>query len=144
MQKWFQQNKITKIGFEDVLYAISSENQFILINTLSPSDQDCLIQSTISLEEEETVINRLLKNNQQNQGIIVYGKNSCDEQMDKKHKQLSELGFRDVYIYYGGLFEWILLQDVYGNEFRTTTIPNDILKYRSKPLLKTLRITNGS
>ena len=31
----------------------------------------------------------------------------------------------------GGLFEWLLLQDIYGNDyFKTTTIENDFLKYK--------------
>jgi len=36
-----------------------------------------------------------------------------------------------VYMYCGGMFEWLLLQDIYGaNEFPTTARQMDILKYR--------------
>jgi len=36
-----------------------------------------------------------------------------------------------VYIYKGGLFEWMLLQDIYGeDEFPTTSKQMDILLYR--------------
>ena len=36
-----------------------------------------------------------------------------------------------MYIYSGGLFEWLLLQDVYGkDEFPTMGCELDILKYK--------------
>jgi len=49
----------------------------------------------------------------------------------KKYRQLVDLGFSNVYIYTGGLFEWLLLQDIYGStEFPTTTKELDILKFK--------------
>ena len=43
------------------------------------------------------------------------------------------LGFYNVYLYNGGLFEWLLLQDIYGfDEFPTTKKELDILKYKPK------------
>jgi hypothetical protein len=40
------------------------------------------------------------------------------------------LGFYNVYLYPGGLFEWLCLQDIYSSEnFTTTNIELDILKY---------------
>ena len=63
--------------------------------------------------------------------IIIYGKNSNDETIYKKHKQLQELGFVNIYVYPGGLFEWLLLQDIYGQEdFPTTSQELDILKFK--------------
>ena len=45
-----------------------------------------------------------------------------------KHKQLSELGFTNVSLYVGGMFEWLLLQDIYCEEnFPTTQKESDIL-----------------
>ena len=68
--------------------------------------------------------------------IIIYGKNSNDETPIKKCEQLLELGFSNIYIYAGGLFEWLLLQDIYGSElFPTTTKQNDLLKYKSQKIL---------
>jgi hypothetical protein len=62
----------------------------------------------------------------------VYGKNSQDETPYKKAYQLKELGLKCVYVYTGGMFEWLLLQDVYGvKEFPTTKQLLDILKYKS-------------
>jgi hypothetical protein len=41
------------------------------------------------------------------------------------------LGFQAVYLYVGGMFEWLCLQDIYGkDEFPTTTRQLDILKYK--------------
>ena len=52
----------------------------------------------------------------------------------KKYKQLISLGFSRVFIYSGGLFEWVLLQELYGeNEFPTTGKVKDFLKYRVRP-----------
>ena len=37
----------------------------------------------------------------------------------------------NVFIYSGGMFEWLCLQDIYGNElFPTTKKELDILKYK--------------
>ena len=65
--------------------------------------------------------------------IVIYGKNSNDASLYNKFDQLQALGFTEVYVYIGGMFEWLLLQDVYGtDEFPTTKQELDILKY--KPL----------
>jgi hypothetical protein len=59
--------------------------------------------------------------------------NSADQTVDTKYEQLIGLGFREIYIYGGGLFEWMLLQDVYGaSEFPTTKKVVDILKFQVK------------
>lgn len=124
-------NKKTQYAnFEDVQLAIKKRD-YLIINTLSNKQQDCLIKNTISYDEEENIINELLLPFQTNEKkIIVYGKNSCDESADKKTKQLLSLGFKEVFLYKGGLFEWLLLQDIYGNdEFPTTKKVLDLLKY---------------
>ena len=83
-------------------------NDYILINTLSSNDQDCLIYKTIKYNEEEKVINDLLKNDI-NKNIVIYGKNCSDISALSKFKQLNNLGFKNVKIYNGGLFDWFLL-----------------------------------
>jgi hypothetical protein len=122
---------IKYIGFEDVQIAIVN-NKSVIINTLLSTDQQCLIIGTTVASEEETIINDLLVTNKRIQ-IIVYGKNCYDTNVLKKANQLKTLGFENVCIYGGGLFEWLLLQDVYGKaEFKTTGgIKNiDLLKYK--------------
>lgn len=68
---------------------------------------------------------------------MIYGKNSNDETIYKKYTQLSKLGFVNVYVYLGGLFEWLMLQDIYGTEeFSTTSRELDILKYKPTKILQ--------
>ena len=121
---------IKYVNFEDIQYAIKNPTAFLIINTMSINEQNCLIRSTILYDKEENLINDLITNGN-HQKIIVYGRNDTDETVDKKYKQLIGLGFIDVYIYRGGFFEWLLLQDIYGGtEFPTTSRMLDLLKFR--------------
>ena len=71
----------------------------------------------------------------QNINIIIYGENCCDSKVINKYNQLYKLGFKNLYVYIGGLFEWLLLQDIYGDdEFPTTTKILDILKYKGNKI----------
>ena len=127
------QTSYKKINFEDIQYAIQKPNEYIIINTLPISEQDCLIKNTLAYEQEEKTINDLLNNyDLNNKKIIIYGKNANDETAEKKYSQLRTLGFSEIYLYSGGLFEWLLLQDIYGNaEFPTSKKILDILKYKA-------------
>jgi Rhodanese-like domain len=121
------------ISFEDVQNAIKNQSKYIIINTLSTNEQTCLIKNTTNIENEETLMNELLSTYEHlNKKVVIYGKNCNDESVNKKHKQLRSLGFTEVFIYLGGLFEWLLLQDIYGDEnFPTTKKTLDIYKYRA-------------
>lgn len=122
-------NKCKYINFEDVQYTISGKS-FILINTLPTDKQSCLIRGTLDITEEERIINKYIST-RENIKIIIYGMNSSDINVHKKYSQLIGLGFIDVYIYNGGMFEWLLLQDVYGKDlFKTSSIELDILNYK--------------
>ena len=131
LQSLFQSSIIRKIGFEDMKLAIHSPN-YCIINTLPLKFQDCLIRSTISHLVEETTINDLISSYQSMKThIIVYGQNSRDDSAEKKVKQLIQHGLENVSLYSGGLFEWMLLQDIYGQaQFPTTTKVVDILCFR--------------
>ena len=119
---------INLYNFENVKTAIK-ENK-IIINTLNKDNQDCLIEGTIDIESEVILINKLIKENTDHQ-IIIYGKNNCDQSVLKKYRQLNKLGFKNVGVYPGGIFEWLLLQEVYGVEnFPTNSLELDILKYK--------------
>ena len=104
--------------------------------------QSCLIQNTIAIREEEEIINGILKNKYSNNiTIIIYGTNSNDESIYSKYDQLVKLGIKNVFVYTGGMFEWLLLQDVYGRElFPTTSRELDILKYKPQKQLNILYI----
>ena len=122
---------IRKVGYEDVQFVIKHKKRnYILINTLTITEQNCLIPGTFAIKDEEAIINKNI-NNKIN--IIIYGKNANDESIFKKYEQLLTLGCGSVFVYTGGLFEWLLLQDIYGkDEFPTTSDELDILKYRSE------------
>lgn len=126
-----------KVNFEDVQFVIKNADNHLLINTMSDNLQNCLIVNTMPIDKEELIINKLLNNgDNKNIKIIIYGKNSNDETPIKKYEQLLDLGFSNIYIYTGGLFEWLLLQDIYGSElFPTTSKQNDLLKYKSQKML---------
>jgi hypothetical protein len=126
---------IRKVGFEDIQFVIKHKKRnYILINTLTITEQNCLIPDTIAIKDEEAIINKHLNKNIH---IIIYGKNANDESIFKKYEQLLTLGCSSVFVYTGGLFEWLLLQDIYGkDEFPTTSDELDILKYRAESVLQ--------
>ena len=121
---------IQKINFEDMQLSYKNPEISLLINTLPLSEQLCLIPNTVFAQDEEDMINKYLKINK-NIRIIIYGRNCNDETIYKKHSQLISLGFNNIYVYLGGIFEWLMLQDIYStDEFPTTTKQLDILKYK--------------
>lgn len=134
---------IKKINCEDMQKACKNADNYVIINTLEPNMQKCLIYNTMPIENEEAVINSIVKKIR-NKNIIIYGRNSNDEKMYKKYEQLVALGFTNVYVYVGGMFEWLLLQDIYGSElFPTTSEELDILKYKSQRIFDVKYIGNG-
>ena len=145
---WFNKKSgivSNKIGFEDVIYAMKHNQTHLLINTLPATDkyQECLILHTISYYSEEQIINDLVKQYTLDKTIIIYGKNAADISVERKYQQLRGFGFYNVFIYSGGIFEWLLLQDIYGfDEFPTTKKIVDILKYKPVTTFSKLRIGN--
>ena len=124
-----------KINYEDMQTVIKNPEIYLIINTFSPTEQQCLILNTILATEEEEIINKFLKENK-SIIIIIYGKNCNDETINKKYQQLYSLGFYNIFVYSGGMFEWLLLQDIYGKElFPTTKKELDLLKYKANQLL---------
>jgi hypothetical protein len=117
-------------NFDIIQNNITTKHDFILINTLLDTNQDCLIKYTINAKKENEIINELLHKNKKKE-IVVYGLNHKDISIIKKYSQLKKLGFTNVHIYFGGLFEWLLLKEVYGSiNFPTDGETNDILKYK--------------
>ena len=117
-----------KIGFETMQEYTSQK--VLIINTLDSSRQDCLIAGTILYQEEEGYVNSLL-NGDKKETIVVYGTNYLDKSVIKKTDQLVELGFTNIFIYVGGLFEWLLLQDIYGKDnFPTIGEELELLKFK--------------
>lgn len=144
-------NSKNKINYEDVQHAckFSLKNKtdqdnykYIIINTMDKSWQSCLIQNTIAIQEEEEIINSILNDKvSKSITIIIYGTNSNDESIYSKYDQLVKLGIKNVFIYTGGMFEWLLLQDIYGRDlFPTTSRELDIIKYKPRKQLNILYI----
>lgn len=126
---------IQKVSFEEVQQAIHTLNAPTLINTLPIDKQDCLIPNTIPVSQEESIINAFLKNGNTETRLIVYGINCNDDTTFIKYNQLISLGFKNISVYVGGLFEWLLLQDVVGvADFPTTKKVNELefLNYKAK------------
>ena len=108
-----------------------------LISTLPSTEQDILIYHTVACHLEINVVEDAIK---RKTPIIIYGKNVQDSTIYKKYDQIKKLG-GNAYIYPGGLFEWLLLQDIYGNDhFKTTKYSKsmDILKYKPNNVLNIL------
>ena len=75
--------------------------------------------------------------------IVIYGRNSNSDKLIKKYNQLISLGFLNVFIYPGGLFEWLCLQDIYGyDNFPTTSRELDILRYKAKSIFNSYLLRN--
>jgi hypothetical protein len=131
-----------KINFEDMQTAYKNPELYLLINTLSESEQDCLILNTTPAIKEEQLINHHMYSSKRIR-IIIYGRNSNDEKIYNKYDQLMKLGFLNVFIYVGGIFEWLMLQDIYGyEEFPTTRRQLDFLKYKPSSRLNISLIEN--
>ena len=134
-----QVSLIPKVSYEDlqmVVYRnLNVQHSTLIINTLPPSLQHCLIKTTVDIRFEERVVNSFIQA-RPNIMIIVYGKNSNDITILHKYEQLVKLGFTNVHIYTGGIFEWMLLYEIYGKElFKITKYEIDILRYRPKSVL---------
>ena len=129
----------TKINFEDMQKA-RADSGVVVISTLPTQRQSCLIMGTLSPDDETARMNEWLKSVRDAPLIVVYGECSTDDSAAKKYLQLVSLGFPNVAIYPGGLFEWLLLQDVYGAElFPTRGDAPDILLYRGASRQRLLR-----
>ena len=122
-------NSINKISFKDMQSVIVNDN-YLIINTMCQSQQRCLIKGTITAEQEVLLFNKYLSSIQ-DKSAIIYGANCNCEKLFDKYNQLNGMGFKKVHIYIGGLFEWLLLQDIYGEDlFPTTSNDIDILNYK--------------
>jgi len=135
-------SSMKKINFEDMQSVCKNPEIYLLINTLPETEQNCLIIGTVNAQQEEILINKYLRSNKTIQ-IIIYGRNCNDEKVYTKYQQLIKLGFNNVFIYSGGLFEWLMLQDIYGfDEFPTTIKQLDLLKYKPRQQLNVGLIEN--
>ena len=142
-----QVSLVPKVSYEDIQMVVYQNTHIphttLIINTLPPSLQHCLIKTTVDIRYEEQLVNTFIHKNPDIM-IIVYGKNSNDITILHKYEQLVKLGFTNVHIYTGGIFEWMLLYEIYGKElFKITRYEIDILRYRPKSVLLTAMAGGG-
>lgn len=97
---------IKKIGHQYV-----KQTKILITSMTTPT---YLIQGTIPVEEEELVVNEFIKQGKYSTSITVYGMNSNDDTAMHKCEKLKGFGFTNIQLYTGGLFEWLLLGDIYG------------------------------
>ena len=137
MNYFFQKPKPPlNVNYEDVQLAQTSDT--VLVSTLPHDDQTILIHKTVPSTHEVSAVEHAI---QYNKNIIIYGKNSNDEKMYEQYDKITKLGGR-AYVYTGGLFEWLLLQDIYGYElFPTTNKTLDLLKYKPNSILNIKYLT---
>jgi hypothetical protein len=122
---------INKINFEDMQFILKTDQKYLIINTLGEQEQSCLLPKTVKAHEEVELLTNLLKIGRKDVRLVVYGRNCNDDKAYAKYNQLLSLGFSNVSVYPGGLFEWLLLQDIFGAaEFPTTKKELDLLKYK--------------
>ena len=134
-----QVSLVPKVSYEDIQMVVYRNTHVphttLIINTLPASLQHCLIKTTVDIRYEEQIVNSMLHKNRDIM-IIVYGKNSNDITILHKYDQLVKLGFTNVHIYTGGIFEWMLLYEIYGKDlFKITRYEIDILRYRPKSVI---------
>lgn len=123
------ESHIKTVNFDNVKY-----DKNILIHVMEEKDQSLLIKGTLTIEDEIKTLNSVLSASKQGKTrIIIYGKNTDDYvKVMRRYKQLCGLGF-DACVYFGGLFEWLLLQEIYGiSEFpieKRGSATADVLKF---------------
>lgn len=122
------------VSYEDVQRA---QTKYTIISTFPVTEQNLLIYHTVPCTVEITMVEESIK---QKKPIIIYGRHHLDATIYKKYDQIKKLG-GVAYIYPGGLYEWLLLQEIYGNdEFKTTFYkkPMDLIKYKPNNVLNIL------
>jgi hypothetical protein len=129
---WNPTPPLNLINFDVMQRILRNSSEYLILNVLPIDDQDCLIRGTINANNEEQILNQMIESiATPNKKIVIYGKNCNDEKVTAKLNQLQKLGLTDVFVYRGGLFEWMLLQDIYGEkEFPTTKREIDLLRFK--------------
>lgn len=111
---------LAKVTYECAKEIALNNGKGILVCTLKEEKERFGILRTIPIDKEEECINNMIQKRQYDIVIVLYGENMYDPSVITKYNQLKNIGFINCYIYFGGMFEWYLLQDVYGSELFPT------------------------
>lgn len=121
---------IRRASFEDVQFA--REGKCLVISVLNEHEQAILIKGTVLPADEVRMVEDALFHKRE---IIVYGLHSSDLRVLPKCEQILKLGGQPV-AYVGGMFEWLLLQDIYGvDAFQTSGFTLDHLRFKPNNVL---------
>jgi hypothetical protein len=128
-------SKIKRVNYEFIQgLAARAGRRILIINTMPDDLQHCLIPGTLKAGDDVAAINGIIARGEiKTTDVVIYGKNTNDVKLYEQYGRLTALGFSQgqIFVYLGGMFEWLLLQDVYGAaEFPTVGVELDILKYR--------------
>ena len=116
---------IRRASFEDVQFA--REGKCLVISVLNEHEQSVLIKGTVPANDEVRLVEDALN---LKRDVLVYGLNSSDSRVLTKCEQILKLGGQPI-AYVGGLFEWLLLQDIYGvDAFPTNGFTLDHLRFK--------------
>jgi hypothetical protein len=142
-------------SFDDVLKAQKHPHQYLLLasthlslyigqTVVSSAEESLFLDRYREVEEEDTSFfsffgggrteeeGKEKKETTPKKRVILYGKNARDASPNEKKKELIRRGMSptDIYVYRGGLSEWILLQDIYGEDkFTTSQKVHDLLEF---------------
>jgi len=110
---------------QDILLHSSLTSRYLILSVLPDPilSNEPVIPQTLSPDKEEEILNQLLESGgQENTTLIVYGKNNADTRVFEKYYQLHHrFGFQ-CSLYLGGMFEWLLLQKIHGEDAYPTQI----------------------
>jgi hypothetical protein len=140
--------RIQKCSFEDIQGVQRGGSGPLLMYTFSHED-GCMIRGTLTPSEEERRVNGFIREKRMAEPIILYGRNTNDARVVEKYQTLVNYGFTNVFVYIGGMFEWLCLQDIYGEEeFPTTAAELDLLRFRPQTSgdgrgARVLQLTDG-
>ena len=102
------------VNHQGVLDALKEGN--ILITVISNHTDATLIKGTLGEAEELRHVNEIIRKKNLDERIFVYGENCSDSRVYSKARQLKKLGLKEVFVYTGGIFEWMLLGEVFGQD----------------------------
>jgi rhodanese-related sulfurtransferase len=120
--------QIKQIGVTDFKKLLGT-GRVLLFNALKKDYHSCVIPGTIPY----TVMKKVIKNMKEEDIVVVYCANySCNLSHKFAEKKLGHL--ETVYIYSGGVFEWLLLQKKYGKKKYPSSEDCDIdnMQHREK------------
>ena len=120
--------QIKEIGVTDFKKLLGT-GRVLLFNGLKKQYHSCVIPGTIPYP----AMRKVIKNMEEEDIAVVYCANySCNASHKFAEKKLGHL--ETVYIYSGGVFEWLLLQKKYGKKKYPTSGDCDIenMKHREK------------